>query len=37
LLLTPLVFSYAIEITAKIRSLLGLSESSLSAEPQLEQ
>ena len=37
LLLTPLVFSYAIEITAKVRSLLGLSESSLSAKPQLEQ
>ena len=37
LLLTPLVFSYAIEITAKIRSLLGLSENSLSAEPRLEQ
>jgi len=36
LVLTPLVFSYAIELVVKVRSLLGLSERAVGAVPSLE-
>ena len=36
LVLTPLVFAYAIEVVAKLRSLFGLNPDPVSAEPNLD-
>ena len=35
LLLTPLIFSYMVELIAKLRGLMGLRPDAVSAQPQL--
>lgn len=36
LILTPLVFSYAIELTVKVKGILGLKEKAVSSAPQID-